>query len=130
MIPPPHYLYTTKQLKCSKVSQYYYSECSEIIQNYYEIIQNYYSEYLEITKLKNYTELLLRIFRTYSELWDHEICPKSSFVVFSPQASNNSEETMYAKPNLLTTLPWSIQNLRSSLLDAQVNNKQRRNNVF
>ena len=68
MISPLHYLYTTKQLKCSKVSQCYYSECSEIIQNYYEIIQNYYSEYLEITKLKNYTELLLRIFRTYSEL--------------------------------------------------------------
>ena len=125
MISPPHYLYTTKQLKCSKVSQYYYSECSEIIQNYYKIIQNYYSEYLEITKLKNYTELLLRIFRTYSELWDHEICPKSSFIVFLflKQATTAKKQCML---NLiyLQLYPDLSKNFGPSVLAVRCSSKQ------
>ena len=129
MISPLHYLYTTKQLKCSK----FLNVTTQNVQKLFRITtklfrittQNYYSEYLEITKLKNYTELLLRIFRTYSELWDHEICPKSSFIVFLflKQATTAKKQCML---NLiyLQLYPDLSKNFGPSVLAVRCSSKQ------
>ena len=58
--------------------------------------------------------------------WRLPLCPLLWWwsILNLAEKIRNSEETMYAKPNLLTTLPWSIKTFGPSVLAVRCSSKQ------